>query len=118
MATPAMTRDQRLLRRIKVVHTIAWAVFAAAILAIPVATWRGELRWALWLSLLVFGEVAVLFVNRMRCPLTGIAARYTDDRSDNFDIYLPVRLARYNKWIFGSLFVVAELYLLWRWVVA
>jgi hypothetical protein len=30
----------------------------------------------------------------MRCPLTGIAARYTDDRRDNFDIYLPPWLAR------------------------
>jgi hypothetical protein len=51
----------------------------------------------------------------MRCPLTPLAARYTDDRSDNFDIYLPLWLARYNKQIFGPLFLVATLFaILWR----
>jgi hypothetical protein len=44
-----------------------------------------------------------------------MAARYTDDRADNFDIYLPLWLARYNKHIFGFLFVVGELVVLWRW---
>jgi hypothetical protein len=44
-------------------------------------------------------EVAVLVLNRMRCPLTGIAARFTEDRRANFDIYLPLWLARYNKQI-------------------
>ena len=60
-------------------------------------------------------EVAILAVNRMRCPLTGVAARYTEDRSDNFDIYLPAWLARHNKLIFGGLFALGEVYLLWRW---
>ena len=48
----------------------------------------------------------VLVFNRWRCPLTDIAAQYTDDRRDNFDIYLPLWLARYNKHIFGWLFVL------------
>jgi hypothetical protein len=103
------------LRQVKSLHTVVWAIFAAAIVAIPAFTWMGELRAALWLSVLVFVEVAILFANHMRCPLTDIAARYTDDRSDNFDIYLPVWLAKHNKRIFGSLFVIAEVYLLWRW---
>ena len=60
-------------------------------------------------------EVAILLVNRMRCPLTGVAARYTDDRADNFDIFLPEWLARHNKLIFGTLFALGEVYLLWRW---
>jgi hypothetical protein len=45
-----------------------------------------------------------LALNRMKCPLTDVAARYTDDRNANFDIYLPLWLARYNKHIFGPLF--------------
>jgi hypothetical protein len=118
MASRATTRILRILRLIKLAHTAAWALFASAILAIPVLTWIGELRGALWLSSLVYCEVVVLLANRMRCPLTAIAARYTDDRSDNFDIYLPAGLARHNKAIFGSLFVVAEAFLLWRWVTA
>jgi hypothetical protein len=73
-------------------------------------------RGALWLSLFVSIEVITLAVNGMRCPLTGFAARYTDDRADNFDIFLPAWLARNNKRIFGSILVAAELFLFWRWL--
>ena len=58
---------------------------------------------------IVFIEVLVLIANKWRCPLTGVAARYTDDRRDNFDIYLPEWLARHNKLIFGVLYVVGVL---------
>ncbi len=109
--------DARALGRIRLLHTVAWAVFAAAIIAIPPVILAGELSAAAWLSALVWVEVAIVAINRMRCPLTGIAARYTDDRSDNFDIYLPVWLARYNKLLFGTLFAAGEVLLLasWRW---
>jgi membrane-bound metal-dependent hydrolase YbcI (DUF457 family) len=104
------------LRAIKVVHTIVWAFFASCILAIPVFARRGEFRRAAWLIGVVFVEVAVLAVNRMRCPLTPLAARYTADRRDNFDIYLPGWVARHNKLIFGTLYVAGVVYtvLMWR----
>jgi hypothetical protein len=110
------TREQIVtLRAVKIVHTIAWAVFAGCILALPVFTWRGELDIS-WLLIAIVGvEVLVLFFNRMRCPLTGVAERFTDDRRDNFDIYLPLWVARYNKEIFGSLFVAGVLYTVIRW---
>jgi hypothetical protein len=44
-----------------------------------------------------------------------MAARYTDDRADNFDIYLPLWLARYNKHVFGFLFVAGEIVVLSQW---
>ena len=50
------------------------------------------------------------------CPLSDLAARYTDDRASNFDIYLPNWLASHNKAIFGTLFVVNELIVLWCWL--
>jgi hypothetical protein len=107
--------DIRALLLIKLVHTLVWAVFAASIVAIPIANSTGSFHAALWLSLLVWLEVAILFANRMRCPLTGVAARYTDERADNFDIFLPEWLARNNKLIFGTLFALGEIHLLWRW---
>jgi hypothetical protein len=110
--------DTARLRAIRILHTLVWAVFAACILAIPLASWRGEHRVAAWLAAVVFVEVLVLLVNRWRCPLTGVAARYTTDRSDNFDIYLPLWLARHNKWIFGSLYVAGVAYGLVRWAQA
>ncbi len=53
---------------------------------------------------------------RWRCALTDVAARYTDGRADNFDIYLPRWLARHNKELFGGIFVAGLLVLLWRWL--
>ena len=41
--------------------------------------------------------------------------RYTDDRRVNFDIFLPVWLARYNKLIFGALFVAGVALTVLRW---
>ena len=100
---------------VKVIHTVAWAFLAGSVLAVPICAVTGRLRLALILTLVVICEIGVLAVNHMRCPLTDVAARYTNDRGDNFDIYLPLWLARYNKQIFGPLFVAGELVLLWVW---
>ena len=103
------------LRLVKIVHTVAWAFFAGCVLALPIAAWRKHFLAATILIAIVLVEVLVLLLNRFRCPLTDVAARYTDDRRDNFDIYLPLRLARYNKHIFGTLFAVGVLFTLWMW---
>jgi len=99
-----------------VIHTIAWAFFAGCIFAIPVYAWLGDVVVAAILCAVVFIEVLVLVVNKWSCPLTHVAARYTEDRRDNFDIYLPLWLARYNKEIFGSLYVAGIFYTLSRWL--
>jgi hypothetical protein len=100
---------------IKLVHTAVWLFFAACILAIPVAGVRREYRSAAGLIGLVLVECAVLAANRGRCPLTDLAARYTEERKANFDIYLPLWLARHNKTIFGVLFAAGVLFVLGRW---
>jgi hypothetical protein len=93
------------LRAVKLVHTIIWAFFVAVIVAIPVAAWYRRFDLFLAFTAIVLVEVGVLAVNGFRCPLTPIAGRFTEDRRDNFDIYLPLFVARYNKEIFGTLFV-------------
>jgi hypothetical protein len=50
--------------------------------------------------------VVVLALNKWRCPLTALAARYTTDRRANFDIYLPEWLAKHIKVIFGMIYLV------------
>ena len=92
--------------------------FASCIVALPVLGWRRRFRWAARLSALVLAECVVLAVNHFRCPLTNLAARYTEERAANFDIYLPEWLARHNQSIFGALFVAGGLFTLWRWLVA
>ena len=104
------------LRLVKLLHTVVWAVFAGSIVVIPIAAWQGQFTLALVLIGLVLVEVLVLLANRWRCPLTDVATRYTDDRPDNFDIYLPLWLARYNKQIFGTLFVVGLLVTALAWM--
>lgn len=108
-------RPEAALRSIKLLHTLVWAVFAGSIVALPFLAWAQQFRVAFILIGLVCIEVLVLFANRMRCPLTDLAARYTEDRRDNFDIYLPLWLARYNKQIFGALFVAGLAYVGYRW---
>jgi hypothetical protein len=110
--------DLRRLKAIKLVHTAAWSIFAGCIVAIPLASWHGAHATAAVLSAIVLGEVVVLALNGWRCPLTPLAARYTDDRRPNFDIYLPAWLARYNKQIFGPLYVAGVVFALARWALA
>jgi hypothetical protein len=101
---------------IKVAHTVVWAFFVACIVAIPVAAWRGEHHVAAWLSVAVAVEVLVLAVNGGRCPMTSMAGRFTDERRENFDIYLPIWLARHNKLIFGGLYVAGVVFAFLQWV--
>jgi hypothetical protein len=86
------------------------------ILAIPIFAWRSQFGGVVILTILLFVEIAVLIANEWRCPLTNVAARYTDDRSENFDIYLPPWLARNNKLIFGWLFAIILAFALVLWL--
>ena len=105
---------ERRLRAVRLLHTAVWAVFAGCIVAIPLLTWQGRFGIAAVLAAIVLGEVVVLWLNRWRCPLTAVAARYTDDHRVNFDIYLPEWLARHNKEIFGPLYALGVAYLVIR----
>ncbi len=101
---------------IKVAHTLVWAFFALCIFAIPVVAWFRQFDRAVILIGVVTIEVLIILLNGWRCPLTPIAARYTNDRRDNFDIFLPVWLARHNKAIFGWLFAAGVLFTLVQWL--
>ena len=106
------------LRIVKTLHTLAWAFFAGCILAIPYAAWIRAYGLAGVLTSIMLLEILILAVNDWRCPLTPIAAKYTANRRANFDIYLPVWLARFNKEIFGVLFLLGLLFLVVRVVQA
>jgi polyferredoxin len=103
-----------MLRVIKLAHTVVWALLVAVILAIPVMAWQERPAATAVLSGIMFVEGLVLVVNGWRCPLTDLAARYTDDRRANFDIYLPLWLAANNKRIFGSILAAGVTFSIWR----
>ena len=110
-AAPAAKR----LVAIKAIHTIVWAFFAGCIVTIPILACLGRLRFAAALIAVTFVEVLVIALNNGSCPLTGVAARYTPDRRDNFDIYLPEWLARHNKRIFGALYAGGVILTAYLW---
>lgn len=108
--------DANVLRAIRLLHTVIWVLFVGCIIAIPVMSWRNNHIAAAVFALIVFAEVIVLAFNKWTCPLTPWAARYTDERSGNFDIFLPEWIARYNKHIFGPLYFAGVVFALIRWL--
>lgn len=108
-------RSARILVGIKLLHSAVWLLMVSCILLIPWAAVRGRFQLSAMLAGLVMMECAVLALNRGKCPLTSLAAHYTDDRANNFDIFLPVWLARHNKLIFGSVFVAGLVFAAVRW---
>jgi hypothetical protein len=113
---PHSSRNAWRLGLTKSVHTLAWAFFVACIASIYVFAWRGETAHAAIGIAIVMVEVAALALNGWSCPLSPIAARYTDDRRANFDIYLPAWLAGHTMAIFGPLYIGAIVVTLVRWL--
>jgi len=105
-----------MLTAIKLLHTVNWAILAGSIVVLPFAGALRRFRWASILTGIVPLECGVLAVNRGRCPLSDVAQRFTAERADNFDIYLPNWVARHNKVIFGVLFIAGELVVLTYWL--
>jgi len=101
-----MTKEAKL-TIIKMVHTIVWLFFNVVIFYMLYAVIVGRLDLWLWLGYgLILLEGLILLSFRFFCPLTIIARRYSDSQKDNFDIYLPNWLAKYNKLIYTGIMVV------------
>ncbi len=110
------THDKNLmLFFIKLVHTLVWICF---VFVIGFILYAGifdvlDFRVALALGLIVL-EGVVLKLNHGSCPLTPIAAKYTTNRDDSFDIFLPSWLAKHNKSIFGTISLVGAVIVVYR----
>mgnify|MGYP000917323735 CR=1 FL=1 len=103
------------LKAVKLAHTAVWAFFVACIFGAPLSAWLGNFTLSAVLVGFVAIEALVLLLNKWSCPLTGVAARYTERREENFDIYLPRWLAKYNKGIFTPLYLLGAAYSAYAW---
>ena len=93
--------------RIKALHTAVWAFFVVAILAVLYSGITNKITAYTWIaSGLVAAEGLVLLAFKSHCPLTLVARKYSTSAKDNFDIFLPEWLARYNKLIFSVLYAI------------
>jgi hypothetical protein len=103
------------LTAIKVLHTAIWLFFNVVIFYLLYAVIVDRIdRW-FWTGLGLVGlEVLALLLFRWSCPLTVVARRYSTSTKANFDIYLPLWLAKYNKEIYSVIMAVVLLGMAWR----
>lgn len=100
---------------IKLVHTLIWAFFVSVIGYILYAGISNEVGTPVWIAIgLIVFEGIVLLMNKGKCPLTPLAAQYTNNTDDNFDIFLPKWLARNNKIIFSLIYFLGVALVIYR----
>lgn len=100
---------------VKIVHTIIWLFFNVVIFYLLFAVIFNKIDKWIWIGIGCFAiESIVLLVFKNSCPLTIVARRYSDSAKDNFDIYLPEWLAKYNKTIYSSILGLVFLILIYR----
>jgi hypothetical protein len=95
------------LRLIKIIHTVIWLFFNLVLFYMAYAVIVNKIDKYVWIGIaLILGEGIVLLIFKKMCPLTIMARKYSDSNKDNFDIYLPNWLAKYNKLIYTTFFVI------------
>ena len=100
---------------IKLVHSLIWAFFVVVIFYVLYSGIYDKVTTYTWIGIgLVILEGLVLLVFKMFCPLTLVARKYSDSEKDNFDIFLPNWLAKHNKLIFTTIYVLALILVLIR----
>lgn len=100
---------------IKFTHTLIWLFFVIVIFYIVYSGISNKINSYTWIAIgLVIGEGIVLLLFKMFCPLTILARKYSDSDKDNFDIFLPNWLARYNKIIFTTIYIIGLIIVLTR----
>jgi len=101
--------------RIKIIHTIIWLFFNVVLFYMAYAVIVNKIDVWVWIGIgLIVAEGIVLLIFKKMCPLTIIARKYSDSSKDNFDIYLPNWLAKYNKLIYTSFFILILIGVLFR----
>lgn len=92
---------------VKTIHTLIWVFFNVVIFYMLYAVIVNKLDKWLWIGYgLILLEGITLLVFKFFCPLTLIARKYSTSTKDNFDIYLPNWLAKYNKLIYTGILII------------
>jgi len=103
---------------IKLLHTAIWLFFNVVIFYLLYAVIVGKIDFWVWTCLaLIALEGIVLLLFKSVCPITLVARKYSDSDKDNFDIYLPNWLAKYNKAIYTTIVLIAVVILVYRLII-
>ncbi|MBK5212330.1 MAG: hypothetical protein JJE55_01560 [Flavobacteriaceae bacterium] len=100
---------------IKSIHTAIWLFFNVVIFYLLYAAIADKIDIWVWICIgLVLMEGLILLAFKMFCPLTILARKYSSSTKNNFDIFLPNWLAKYNKLIYTTIFAIAVTILIYR----
>ena len=103
------------LTQIKTIHTIVWIFFNLLLFYMAYAVIVNKIDKFVWIGIgLILIEGMVLLIFKKICPFTIMARKYSGSTNDNFDIYLPNWLAKYDKQIYTTLFIIIVCGLIYR----
>jgi hypothetical protein len=103
------------LTTIKIIHTVIWVFFNAVLFYMAYAVIVNNIDIYVWIGIgLILLEGIVLLSFKKMCPLTILARKYSESNRDNFDIYLPEWLARNNKLIYTTFFIIIVCGIIYR----
>jgi len=107
--------DKSKLTQIKLAHTAIWLMFVSAILYVLFAGIFNRINALVWVCIgAVVVEGIVLLIFKGKCPFTIAGYKYAENPQIGFDIFLPVWLAKNNKIIFSTLFIIGLALVVWR----
>ena len=100
---------------IKLLHTLIWIGFNVVIFYFVYSVIINHINYWTWICLALVGlETITLIAFKTICPITLVARKYSDSTRDNFDIFLPNWLAKYNKQIYSVIMVIGIVILIYR----
>jgi hypothetical protein len=103
------------LTMVRIIHTLVWIAFNVIIFYFVYSAISDRIGLWTWICLsLIIGEGLVLLLSGNVCPITTVARNYSDSTKENFDIYLPNWLAKYNKEIYSVIVLVGMVVLIFR----
>ncbi len=92
---------------IKIIHTLIWLFFNVVLFYMAYAVVTNNIDHFVWIGIgFIVIECIILLIFKWQCPCTIVARKYSDSTKENFDIYLPNWLAKYNKVIYGIFFIL------------
>lgn len=110
-----MDNPKHKLLTIKVLHTVIWAFFVFIILDILYTGIIDGIDTLTWIAIaLIVIEGIILLINRWRCPLTNLGAKYAEQTDVGFDIFLPRWVAKNNKMIFTPIYAIGVIIVIYR----
>ncbi len=113
-----MSNENRKLVLVKILHTLIWLFFNVVIFYLLYAVVINRINKWVWVCItLIALEGVILLAFKNLCPVTLLARKYSASKKENFDIYLPNWLAKYNKQIYSLIVLIALLILFVRFLV-